>query len=458
MKIVKRIAVGLGVFILFLAVLSLFVFTTVDRTPYKDMAYYKRTMSELKKATATQLSMEGDTLKVGWAKEGLLPDKPLPLAGYGVRHGALHEGIHDSLWVRSFVFDNGIQKIAYVSLDLLIVPMEVTQLLPQALDSLGFSMNTVFLTATHSHCSIGAWGTGMAGQLFAGEYDPDVVRFITKAIATSISNAKRKTSPARIGYAEIEAGNLVTNRLVGDQEGTIDPWIRVVKINQNSGKTAILSSYSAHATCLHHSFRQVSGDYPGELCRNLEKLPGVDFAAFSAGAMGSMTSLTHNISGWPKVEYFAGQLTNQIHSTQNFMPTSFESTLGSFHANIYLREAHFRVSENIRVRPWVFERLFGGYPTQITSFRVGNILFVGTPCDFSGELVAPLSKQARDAGLELIVTSFNGGYAGYITKDEWYDRDSYETRVMNWFGPYNGAYFTEVILKMIEYHSQSTKP
>lgn len=452
MSIVKRVLRTLGIFILLLGLISLFLFTYVDRTPYQEMEYYAKTMDGFESIDAAQLVSVGDTLEVGWAREGILPPTVQPLAGYGVRHGALYEGVHDSIWAKTFVFDNGARKYAYVALDLLIVPMEVTRLLPQALDSLGFSMENTFLTATHSHCSIGGWGTGIAGELFAGAYDPDVVSFITRAIALSVSAANRQKKPAKIGYSEIQASNTVRNRLVGDQKGTIDPWLRFMKIVKNDGKTALLATYSAHATCLHHSFREVSGDYPGEFCRNLEESKNVDFAAFSAGAVGSMTPLIHDITGWPKVEFFANQLSEQVAAIENFIPVNNNSLLGGLNMDIYLRDAQFRISENIRVRPWVFEQLFGGYPSQITSLRIGDVLFVGTPCDFSGELVDDLVQKARNYGLQLVITSFNGGYTGYITKDEWYDLDEYETRVMNWFGPYNGAYFSEVIEKIIEAH------
>jgi len=50
----------------------------------------------------------------------------------------------------------------------------------------------------------------------------------------------------------------------------------------------------------------------------------------------------------------------------------------------------------------------------------------------------------------VLVTSFNGGYIGYITKDEWYNLKEYETFVMNWYGPYNGAYFVGLIQRLLE--------
>jgi hypothetical protein len=75
---------------------------------------------------------------------------------------------------------------------------------------------------------------------------------------------------------------------------------------------------------------------------------------------------------------------------------------------------------------------------------------VGLPCDFSGELVAVLSRYASNKGLRLIITSFNGAYAGYVTDDRHFDKDQYETITMSWFGPYNGAYFQEVVKDVID--------
>jgi hypothetical protein len=453
MQMLKRILRVLLIFIAILLFISLFLFTGVDRTPYKEMDYYTETIKGIESVDKSNLLSIGDTLEIGWAKETLLSGKPIPMAGYGARHGALYEAVHDSVWVKAFVFDNKDTKFAFVTMDLLLVPMEVAILLPEALDSLGFSLENTFLTATHTHCSIGAWGKGMAGELFAGAYSQETVDFLVDAIAKSISKAEGKKEKSKIGYTEIQASDLVSNRLVGDQEGTIDPWLRMLKFVNKSNETALLTTFSAHATCLHHSFHQVSGDYPGEFCRNLENLEKIDFAAFSAGAVGSMAPLVPQLSGWPKVDRYADQLAEQVLQMENFIPVHEDSILGGFNLNLKLREPHFRVSENIRVRPWVFNALFGGYPSKITSFRIGNILFVGTPCDFSGELMEGLSKKAREKGLHLVITSFNGGYTGYITQDKWYDRDTYETRMMNWFGPYNGTYFNEIIEKVIDLHA-----
>lgn len=74
---------------------------------------------------------------------------------------------------------------------------------------------------------------------------------------------------------------------------------------------------------------------------------------------------------------------------------------------------------------------------------------VGTPCDFSGEFNPSLDSLAAKHGLQMMVTSFNGGYIGYVTPDKYYDEDHYETQLMNWYGPGNGAYMNQCIEHLI---------
>ena len=40
-------------------------------------------------------------------------------------------------------------------------------------------------------------------------------------------------------------------------------------------------------------------------------------------------------------------------------------------------------------------------------------------------------------------------YMGYITPDKYYDVDHYETQLMNWYGPGNGAYMNKCIEQLI---------
>jgi hypothetical protein len=76
-------------------------------------------------------------------------------------------------------------------------------------------------------------------------------------------------------------------------------------------------------------------------------------------------------------------------------------------------------------------------------------VLLGTPCDYSGEFDAELDVFAAQHGLQTMVTSFNGGYIGYVTPAQYYDVDHYETQLMNWYAPGTGEYMQECLKKMI---------
>src|SRR5690606_22530050 len=120
-----------------------------------------------------------------------------------------------------------------------------------------------------------------------------------------------------------------------------------------------------------------------------------------------------------------------------------------------LREAHYRISDNIRLRPWVFNAGFGDTNAHFDIVLLGNTLMISSSGEISGVFYENWEQKAAEEGLNLIITTFNGGYIGYITPDRYYNYKFHEVRDMNWFGPYNGAYFDEIITGIIDTVSDS---
>ena len=440
--------------IIFLILISI---KPLDRTPLEETDYYKATISNIEKSYKNyEETINGDTIKVGWAKESLVPTFSTPMAGYGARKGADYEGINDSIWVRSVVFDNGINKSAYVSMDLLIVPPNLDK--EKIAEGLGISSRDIFFTASHTHSSIGGYLEGLAGNLFGGEYNKKVIEFITKMTKRSIKNAMEDVENAKIGFGSIYASDFITNRLVGDSLGTYDPFLRVIKINRDDKKNATIFSYSAHATCYGHNQKNISGDYPGKVISLLEETREIDFAVYGAGAVGSMSPRTSAKKGERKVNEISSGLFEHLIQGYRSMGVKYETKLGSERIDIELREQSFKINSKIILRPWLFKFLVGDTPKYLSFLRIGDLLVVGTPCDFSGELVEPIEKSISNKSLNLMINSFNGGYIGYVTDDKWYDMEginTYETYTMNWYGPFNGKYFSDLIKKIIQINEKN---
>ena len=82
--------------------------------------------------------------------------------------------------------------------------------------------------------------------------------------------------------------------------------------------------------------------------------------------------------------------------------------------------------------------------------QIGNTLIISSSGEISGVFYEKWDQLAQEKGLNLIITTFNGGYIGYITPDELYDEHFHEVREMNWYGPGNGQYFDELITRIIQ--------
>jgi neutral ceramidase len=448
MKFLKILLYFIGSVLAILLIMVATMVTTIDRTPYKEMPYYKQWKENISKISGPASSdTTTGTLKAGWAKVNITPEKPGPMAGYGKRRGKFYEAVHDSVYIRTVIVDNGMTKAAIVTADMLIVPPNITARVKELLPPTGFTFGQIYFGAIHSHNSLGGWYNTITGKLFAGPYDAAVVENVSQAIIRSIHDAKKNLQPSTVAFGEVKDTADIKNRLVG-KEGIVDPWVRNLQFSGADGKKALISSYAAHSTVLNAKTMELSRDWAGALVDDLEN-GEADFAVYMAGAVGSMAPIENGKDDFDEVRNQAGNVEKSIQSILG----KFEKQsplLRSVTVPLPLRDPRPKIMPNLALRSWVFRWAFGDVPSYVKALRIGNVLMVGVPCDFSGELMPELTAYAAKKGLHLMVTSFNGGYVGYITNDKYFDRDLYETKTMSWFGPYNGAYFQEVIKDLID--------
>ncbi|GAB4027912.1 neutral/alkaline non-lysosomal ceramidase N-terminal domain-containing protein [Spirosoma gilvum] len=446
LRILFKVLLGLVVAILLFLAVSL---APVDETPYQQMPYYSQTKQRLEALPAP--SAAKTTISAGWAKVSITPPYSTPTGGYGARRGKHWHIISDSIFARAIVLDNGTTKVAVVGLDLLITPPTVTEALKKRLPEVGLRWENVYMGAIHSHNSMGGWAPGLVGQLIAGGYDEKIVTRITEGVLQAIRTAQTSIAPVQMGYGEADATDHIYNR-IGWSGPTkpLDGKIHLLRLKKNSGESALLCTFAGHATLFEDSmWNYLSRDYPGSLVDRLEK-KSADFAVFLAGAVGSTGPEAKGKTDFQEIRNYAGDLAARIERTVPTIQLKSDSALAMLTLPLGLREPHPRVIGNWRVRPWLFYAIYGDYPSDLKALRIGQTVLLGTPCDYSGEFVADFKPLAQQKGVNLMITSFDGGYIGYVTPDAYYSRTTYETRDMNWFGPYNGAYFEEMMMGLLK--------
>jgi neutral ceramidase len=173
---------------------------------------------------------------------------------------------------------------------------------------------------------------------------------------------------------------------------------------------------------------------------------------FMAGAVGSHAPIPNIPESEERIQRMGSILTNASQQAQWYPIT--DHTLLFVRIPLLTGKQQIKVLPDWRVREWLSLRLMGSYTPSLTMLQVGNIVMLGTPCDFSGMLTNPLYETARQHQRHAFVTSFNGGYIGYVTPDRYYDLQHYETQTMNWYGPGNGGYLQQCLLRMLEKSSE----
>lgn len=465
----KKFLKVLGIILLVLLVILIALVGRVDRTPYQETKHYAAWQSWI---ADQDFAVSRQPLQVAWAKRNITPDQSYPMAGYGDRWGKHFEGVRDSLFVRAISVLTPGGNVTFVSADLLIVPIDVRLRLEDLLEKEGIAKEEIHLGAIHSHHGLGGWGKKLIGRLFAGKYDEQVEIMLAERFRDAILASREHPVPATIQYMETTYEEGIKNRLKVENK-TIDPEVRSLVFTRADGKKAVMLVYGAHTVILPAELLELSRDYPGHVVDDLEAEEEVDFALFFAGAVGSMG---YNAEGETKSErsaYMGRQLADRFlsrYDREKSMdafgdpaktavlddPGSGESLRQQFPfysqwIQIPLPAPTARISVDYALRTWVFNSLFGSSPGDIKVTLIGRTLILGMPADFSGEIMKELDEYAKVKGLDLIITSFNGNYMGYITHDKHYETNLYETVTMSWHGYQMGGYYTQVSKDIIDH-------
>ena len=432
-----------------LLLLAIAMLKPIDQRKIVEYQTVTSTLAKLDSLTIDQWSA-GGVLEASWAVANIMPERAINMAGYGPR--GPYNAVLDSLKARIVLFDNGGIKAVIICVDVLMFPRALKEKLEKRLPTLGFQPMQISFTATHTHHGFGNWESSPAGSFAFGTYEETLVDHMANRIIEATEAAAEKKAPITICFQKIDAGNMVANRLA-PESGAEDPYLRIVHLKKNNGERGMLVSFAGHATNLDADVWEVSRDYPGVLVDLLEQEPHIDFAMFAAGMVGS-----HNIDsglskGHNRIITIGKHLAALILNDSTERTYNIPSKIGSADVDIALPASQLRLTGSIALRDWVFKAAFKPLEAHIRLLQIGDILFIGMPCDYSGELAANnhLDTYAARHNKKLFITSFNGNYVGYITEDaHYYTSDHDEVRVMNWVGPGMGAYFTTAVRKIID--------
>ncbi len=463
----KRFGIALGIIALIILVIFFMSTSAVRQTSYFQEDYYHKTVARIDSIRSGMVS-DVDSVQAGFARVSITPglknpvDNALegkfievPLAGFGARKGAPATGIHDSIFIKTVALKINRQTIVVIGADLLIMPPAITDSVTSLLADKGIGREQLFFSATHTHSSLGGWGGGVIGELFAGKENQNIEKWLVLQISGAITSAIADLRPARIGSGSFKAGSYTRNRLIGES-GTKNDDFNFITIEQTGGKKAVIGSFSAHSTTIGSSNMEISADYPGCWQRKIEETP-VDYALFVAGSVGSQSPVGKG-EGFGKPEFIGEALADSLNAYLPKVTLTDKVAFSASTLKMHLPGYHIRLTSKINVATWL-SRILMPLPENVylQTLRIGDTIWITTPSDFSGEYALQIKNALAVKGFTANISGFNGSYVGYIIPGRYFYFDEYEPRMMGWFGPNMGEYTVDMIRRMTDIVTEAEK-
>lgn len=230
--------------------------------------------------TSTVLNAQPATMTAGLSKVNITSPHSIPL--------------HDSLYARVLLLDDGDHRIAFIAVDQGIYTNDKIAVIAKE----RFGINQLFLSSSHTHSS--------------GKTDGN---FVASQLLKALNQASRNMFPAKLVAGHRTFPQLGFNRLIVREDGhsreswfsddhytsenperipfgPVDPEVGVIKVEDMDGNPrGIIMNYACHADIVCNNY-EISADYPGVACRKVEEAFGDKITClFIQGAAGDIESL-----------------------------------------------------------------------------------------------------------------------------------------------------------------------
>lgn len=402
-------------------------------------------------------------LKGGCAKVDITPPVGVWLSGYGGRDKP-SDDVNDELYARALVLDNGSDRVAVISVDLLWVPLDITNQIRLILkDKIGIPKRNVMICATHTHFGPKIYSESKMGPEDSDNtVDTSYVQTLVKKIADSAFLAHKRMEDVKIGAVKGDIPEIVFNRRPTRADGSVqttftlplevtatrkiqrssdgsvcvtftfppeepaltfgpvDPAAWVLKVENADGQIiGSMVNYACHAvsgSSFADWFYSISAEYPGVTTRVVEQVEG-GVCLFTSGTAGDIVPLRRG----KKPRYEIGRaLAGEAIRRLQFVQTSGDIDIAAIKQEITLPIRQDLSPDRIMDA----DKNKKSITTEIQVLRLGDIYILGLPGEILVEIGLEIKKKA---GLEnLIIAELSNDTIGYVCHSQAYEHGGYE--------------------------------
>ena len=430
------------------AILLVFGPWPVDDSSFEGSEYQRRTLDRLDAVPRPPLP---GLIRVGLAEVDLTPKVPRPLAGFIGQVRTPFVGVDSPCLARALTVKSRSGTLTILTADLLLINAKLAK---ATCDRAGVRLDQVYFTASHTHGGPGGWGDHPLEMLVAGAYDPTYFDELADRLAEVVKASRARIEPAELGFVQVQTKGRQSNRVVkgSTTHDALSALVfRLAGSPVGSSPLAMLVVFGAHATVSHPVPPRLGGDYPAALVSELKRRTGARSVLFASGAVGDASPSRPKAASQAKsAESLGSALADDLMATLPSARFERDVVVDNIRLDVDLPPVRLPfVTRWLRFSPlatwWIADRR-----THLHAVRLGPAALVGFPGDYSGHLADRLVDSTQSDGLVSVATSFDGDFRGYLVSDSVFREVScYETRWMNFYGPWAGEYLNDLARRMV---------
>ncbi len=389
---------------------------------------------------------EANALRVGAAKVDITPQS---LVKVNPNDFGDFAGVHDPIFARVLVLDNGRNTAALLSLDL--NQTGNSDALRQRIQKeIGIPADNVMVSITHNHSApmIGKPSPGGVAKSMGAEIDA-YSSFVSDRVVAALKQAKAALQPTRMGYGAGHAdvnvnrdlytpkGYVYGHNLAGPSDKTV--WVQ--KFESLAGEPiAVLFNYGVHPVTTRRE-KLISGDLPGAAERYVEQSFGDKVVAlYTMGPAGDQDPKIYDLppGGSSSAAKDPRPGTFEIMNAQGFM-IGAEAVRVANEIKPSITAVKLEASQRVFTCPFkpngreVQYFIPGDDPAKLPGVpvRLGLILIDRVAlAAVSGEVLTNIYFHLRKSSplSNTILVSMTNDSSGYLVDDAAYDKPTHPVR------------------------------
>lgn len=357
----------------------------------------------------------GVTLRAGAAAVKITPslDRTVFIAGYD--NNRIANAVHDDLWARALVLDDGKTRMAVVACDLIGLSNFRVRKLRALIHSV--PAENVLIASTHVHSgpdTLGLWGAGP----FTTGLDPAYLDALGQHVAQAVDEAARHLRPVSLTAGSV----IVPDGLVyNSREEIQDKRLTALRFTDAKGTTvATVVNYGGHPEI--NKSRSLTSDFVHYVREEVEKRFG-GTCVFLNGALGGM--VTPKISGhtWEEVERVGrGVGSSAVKALTEARPISDPAlSIRRKSVELPLENPKFQIAVGAHLLD--AEATNGRFATEVWRVDLGPITWITIP----GEILPrpALALKAEMPGPYPMIVALGNDELGYILDPDDFDKKLY---------------------------------